>query len=361
MKKTILIIIGSLDLGGTEKQLLLKLKLLKHKFIFKLLIFQKRGFLYKEFNKLGIEIIDLTNSFNGKILKYSLLFFKIFSSIKKISPDIVNFYLPHSYLIGGFTSFFFKDIIFIMSRRSMNFYQKKYRFIRFIETKVLHRNMKLILVNSLAIKEQLVNEEGVENNKIKVIPNFVEVPNIKKSIKKKVNILFIANLIPYKNHKLVITASNLINKKLSYKIHIIGEGNLKYQEELKNLIKKYNLEDKFIFHGKLIDYSKIAKKSDIGILSSDEEGLSNAIMEYMSLRLPVVATNVGGNCELVNNYKNGYLVEKGDYRKFATCLQKLIISKSLRNKLGKNSYNIISEKFNIKKSIGKYEELYSKL
>lgn len=361
MKKKILIVIGSLELGGTEKQILYKLKHLKNKFNFRLVIFQRRGFLFNDFKKLGIEIIDLTDDSYGKIFKYSLLFFKMLFTIKKIQPDIVNFYLPHSYLIGGFTSFFFRNINFIMSRRSMNFYQKKHRFVRFIEKEILHKKMKLITANSIAIKNQLISEEGVPSNKIKVINNFVEIPNLKKISKKNINILFIANLIPYKNHKLVIMASNLVKKDLNFKIHIIGEGDDKYLDELKNLISENRLNNKFIFHGRLSDYSEIAQISDIGILSSDEEGLSNAIIEYMTLKLPIVATNVGGNQELITNDKNGYLVKKGDYKEFASYLQKLIISKTLRDRLGKKSYNIITRSFNVKKTIRKYEDLYYNL
>jgi len=361
MKKTIIIVIGSLELGGTEKQILHKLKHLKNNFNFKLIIFQKRGFFYKDLKKLGVEIIDLTEDSFGKIFKYSLIFFKMLSTIKKIQPDIVNFYLPHSYLIGGFTSFFFKNISFIMSRRSMNFYQRKFKFISFIETKILHKKMKLIIVNSKSIENQLIKEEGVPAEKIKVINNFIEIPHLKKISKKNINILFVANLIPYKNHKLVIMASNLIKRNLNYKIHIIGEGDDKYSDELMSLIDKNKLNNKFTFHGKLADYSNIAQISDIGILSSNEEGLSNAIMEYMTLKLPIVATNVGGNRELVINNKNGYLVEKGDYKKFASYLQKLIISKPLRDRLGNKSYDIITKKFNVEKTIKKYKDLYCNL
>ena len=361
MKKKILIVIGSLELGGTEKQILHKLRYLKNNFNFKLLIFQRRGFLYEDFKKLGIEIIDLTDHSFGKIYKYSLIFFRILFTIRKIRPDVVNFYLPHSYLIGGLTSFFFKNISFIMSRRSMNFYQRKFRFIKFIETKILHKKMKLIIANSQAIENQLINDEGVPVKKIKVINNFVEIPDLKKISKKIVNILFIANLIPYKNHKLVIMASNLIKRNLDYKIHIIGEGEDKYSEELKSLVNENKLNNKFIFHGKLANYSKIAQISDIGISSSNEEGLSNAIMEYMTLKLPIVATNVGGNQELITNNKNGYLVEKGDYKNFSSYLQKLIISKSLRDRFGKKSYEIVTKSFNVENTTKKYKDLYCNL
>ena len=91
MKKTIIIVIGSLELGGTEKQILHKLKHLKNNFNFKLIIFQKRGFFYKDLKKLGVEIIDLTEDSFGKIFKYSLIFFKMLSTIKKYSQILLTF------------------------------------------------------------------------------------------------------------------------------------------------------------------------------------------------------------------------------------------------------------------------------
>ena len=233
MKKKILIIIGSLDLGGTEKQLYSKIKSLKDSFDFYLLIFHKKGFLYKDFENLNIKIFNFSNHIEIKIFKVIKTFFKIISCIKIINPDFVHFYLPHSYILGGLSSFLFKNVKFIMSRRSMNNYQKKFFFIKFFESKILHRKMKLIVANSEFIKNQLINEEGVEKKRIKVIYNFINPIKLKKRKSKFINILFIANLIPYKNHEMIVRASTLLSKKYKFKVHLIGEGNKFYKKYLK--------------------------------------------------------------------------------------------------------------------------------
>ena len=282
-------------------------------------------------------------------------------TIKKLKPQIVHFYLPHSYIIGGIASYFFNDIKFLMSRRSMNYYQRKFFFVNFFESKILHRKMKMIIANSKAAQKQLISEEGVKKSKIKVIYNFIDNYSVKKEKVDSVNILFIANLIPYKNHKLVIRAANLIPTKYNFKILIVGDGSISYKKQLYKLIDEYNLSQRFVFYGKLDDYSSIAKKTQIGILCSDEEGLSNSILEYMNLKLPVLATKVGGNPELITNNYNGFLVKKGDYRNFAKLLKKLISDKNLRDKFGKNSYKIIKQKFNFDKILADYKSLYENL
>ncbi len=359
--KKIFIIIGSLDIGGTEKQLLKKIEYLKKNFDFTVIIFFRKGELFNSFEKLGIRIIDLSNKKRGA-LHYLNVFFKIFFIFRKFRPEIINLYLPHSYFIAGFLSYFFPKQVFIMSRRSLNNYQKKIPFVRFFEKNFLHKKMTYILANSNAIKDELVHEEGVEKEKIKIIYNSVELNNFKKFKKKnEIRILHIANFIPYKNHRLLINACGEISSIKNFKVDLIGDGELSYKNELKEVIKKNDLTSKFFFRGKVKDFKDIVKYSDIGVLTSDEEGFSNAILEYMSLSLPVIATKVGGNTEIIDHYQNGFLVEKNDYKGLAKYLEILISDKELCRKLGENGYNKVKENFNIRGNMKKYKDLYDSL
>ena len=101
--------------------------------------------------------------------------------------------------------------------------------------------------------------------------------------------------------------------------------------------------------------------ADIGILTSNEEGLSNSILEYMSYGLPVIATKVGGNVEQIFNNKNGFLVEKNDHIKLSQRLEELIKNKLMRKKFGRVSKRIATEKFSLEKSIEEYKKIYNKI
>jgi len=101
--------------------------------------------------------------------------------------------------------------------------------------------------------------------------------------------------------------------------------------------------------------------SDIGILTSNEEGLSNSILEYMSYGLPVIATKVGGNVEQVLNNKNGFLVEKDDDIELSQKLEELIKNKLMRKKFGRVSKKIAKEKFSLETSFKKYKKIYSEI
>ena len=215
MKRKILIVIGSLNLGGTEKQLLNTIGFLKDEFEFRIVTLLTPGDLEKEFINFGVNVVSINSVFKNPLIKNIKRALSIYFEIKKYQPSIVHFYLPHSYLLGAYTSFIFKKIKFIMSRRSMNYYQNKIPFCKTIE-KIFHKKMDLIIANSKKNLNQLINEESVKKRKCKLIYNGVE---IKKSIKKNKNrivrLICVANFIEYKNHNMLLNLGRVTLIKFS--------------------------------------------------------------------------------------------------------------------------------------------------
>tara|TARA_Y100000589_G_scaffold85598_1_gene79615 strand:+ start:10447 stop:11529 length:1083 start_codon:yes stop_codon:yes gene_type:complete len=360
LKRKILIIIGSLDIGGTEKQLLKIISRLTNYFDFTILSFIRGGDLLKDYKKLGIEVLVPVKE-SKRIIPLRILgyIYTIFKSFIKTKPSIVHFYLPHSYLLGSFLAYIFPQKKYIMSRRSLNYYQEKIPFCKFIEKK-LHKKMNLIITNSKKNYNQLVNEENVKPDKCHIISNGIEIVNKKKKENKIVEILCIANFIKYKNHNMIIEACNRLSNKLEWSLKLVGNDTDKIIDELKSRIKFEN-KSKINFIKKNKSISKFLIKADIGILTSNEEGLSNSILEYMSYGIPVIATNIGGNVEQVFNKKNGFLVEKNNDLQLSIRLEELIKNKSLRHTLGKESKRIAMEKFSMEKSFRKYKKIYEEI
>ena len=211
-----------------------------------------------------------------------------------------------------------------MSRRSLNNYQQKFRIpVRKIES-YLHKFTSLILTNSEVVKKQVI-QEGADKNKIKVIYNGITADNKKlnktqiSNVKDDLNInnkhfIFscVANFIPYKNHLLIIRASEILLKyNNKFKVLFIGGGdNFKYIEILKKEIVKRNLSKNILFIPQQSEnIYKFFQISDVGISSSTEEGFSNSIIEFLFYGVPVIATNVGGNAEAINS-NCGILINK---------------------------------------------------
>jgi glycosyltransferase involved in cell wall biosynthesis len=96
---------------------------------------------------------------------------------------------------------------------------------------------------------------------------------------------------------------------------------------------------------------------DVAVLTSDSESLSNVILEAMAAALPVVAYNVGGNSELVNEQR-GALVAAGNESEFAMAILRLLSDASVRRQLGQNARCFVEENFSLNHVLRRYEDLY---
>ena len=366
-KKIILIFIGSLNIGGTEKQLLNISKKLYKDFKFKIFTVQEKGILSKKFEELGIEVLEPRYKRNRKsffniIFFYIFLIFDILKIYIALKPKVVHYYLPHSYILAGFLTFFSNRTNFIMSRRSLNVYQKKYRFINKVES-FLHKKMNVIIANSKEIKKELVETEKVAENKCRIIYNGISINQKKISNKKNkvLKLICVANLLPYKNHEMILKALSIIPAKYKWNLHLLGKENKIILENLNKIIKENNLTNKVFFHGQQDNPDIFLASSDIALLTSDEEGFSNSILEYLNSSLPVIATNVGGNSESVRDNINGFLIQKGNYKELSEKIIYLFDNPNIRNKMGEQSYKIVSREFALSKCVKEYKNLYNKL
>jgi len=363
--------IGSMDIGGTERHVLYLInKLDKKRFDIDLHLLYREGKLIKKVDK-QIKTFTPTFSFSSK-LKHPLNFLSSYLRIKRTNPDIIHCFLPHAYLFGGFIGLIQKKKV-VMSRRSLNTYQKNFKFfpIKKIE-RFLHSKMNLILANSRAIEKEL-RKEGVKKDRLKIVFNGI-IPHANpknetvSSLHKKLGLtkhffifLVVANLIAYKNHSMIINAveklGNDTNKK--FKVIFIGSGNKTYEEHIKNTLSKKNLNKYVTIIKNSAEIYNFFKIADVGISSSNEEGLSNSILEYLSFGIPVIATNVGGNPEIINE-KNGYLIKKNNHVQLFKKM-KIIMENPKKFRQLSIQAKLDSQKYSFKKTISEYTSIYKNL
>ena len=126
-KKKIRIIIGSLNIGGTEKQLLEIINFLaKKNWEIELITLKEKGFLINNLNP-KIKVTNLNIKSSSKIMNLFLIFYKLFKIFKKDSKTLTHIFLPHAYIIGMLAAITASSKCkLIMSRRSLNLYQNKY-------------------------------------------------------------------------------------------------------------------------------------------------------------------------------------------------------------------------------------------
>src|SRR5262249_10253107 len=118
---------------------------------------------------------------------------------------------------------------------------------------------------------------------------------------------------------------------------------------------------KFQFVSRQPDVSPFISSASVGVLTSVSEGFSNAILEYMCAGLPVVATNVGGNPEIVEDGESGFLVPVSDPASLAEKLICLLQNHDLAARMGSRARERVEREFSLESMICKHQDYYQKL
>lgn len=151
-------------------------------------------------------------------------------------------------------------------------------------------------------------------------------------------------------------------KYVSIPVKVIFIG-IRNNEVFDNIIKSYSVPHQIFFIGgvdsdQILNYYKLFT---IKILASTMEGLSQSLLEAMSLGIPVVATDSAGNPDLVKSGENGLLYENNNPRDLAEKIELLLKDHILRNKLAKNGQRTALEDFSIDNTVGNYEVFFKNL
>lgn len=175
------------------------------------------------------------------------------------------------------------------------------------------------------------------------------------------DIIFICvgRLVDIKGHNVLIEAFSMIKSSSPVKLLIVGDG--PRRQDVENLIAEKGMGTDIKVLGLREDVPELLNLSDCFVLSSHSEGLSCSIIEAMAAGLPVVATDVGGNSELVRDGECGYLVPAKDPAAFANRLQALIDHDSKRRTFGETSLRIAQEKFSLDAMIEGYVRIYREM
>ena len=300
------------------------------------------------------------------------LFFWLFWLFIRHRPAAAHFFLPKPYLIGGTAALAAFVPIRIMSRRSLNDYQSKHRLASILERR-LHRRMSAVLGNSRAVVRQLLGE-GVSARRVGLLYNGVRLPRpadvrTRAEQRSKFDIaddelvvVQTASFYPYKRHDVALQAASLLEGRNAGRWRLIFAGrDAGEMEAAIRLAARLGIERRVLFAGEAKNVDELLLCADVGLLCSDQEGFSNAILEYMAHGLPVVATDTGGNGEAVINGESGLIVPAGNPEAVADALSSLLGDKKHRLAMGRAARRRVGEHFHETTMVDRYLKLYTVL
>lgn len=235
----------------------------------------------------------------------------------------------------------------------------------------VHTSIKWRLVYFLAyykLHKMIFVAEKAKSNYLKIYPLFIRksqtilngvLPISKdKSMSDKVRISHVGRFVPLKSQHVLIEAIALLPRKIQTKIELnfFGTGELLIKNQKLSQVKIPHATTNF--RGFVTDRNHIYQNTDILVVTSETEGLSLAILESLASGTPVIASNVGGNPELVNEGVNGYLYEYADTHGLAEKISKLLEDSEVYKIFSAKSVEIYNEGFSMAKCADQYLTSY---
>ncbi|NRB10545.1 MAG: glycosyltransferase [Rickettsiaceae bacterium] len=381
-KKKIIVIIGSLDVGGAEMDIVRNYPIINKTHDVTILLYSHPGKLADQITKAGVKVVALKSPTNiiGRIAYKTkgLSFFAMLancflflrSHIKSEQADIIHAFLPLSYIYATFIKFTLPKPkpLLIMSRLSLNFYFAKHKIAAFLETKVCHKYVDRAVGNTKAILNDL-KKEGIPEEKLFLLYNGIEVDRfqLKRSLEdfksaKILQMIAVGNLFTYKGHGDLLNALSILKIKrpdLTWHLNIIGRNEEDNLERYQTFLKQHNMQENVSFVGASNDVFSFLKNSHLHIHPSHTEGLPNSIIEAMSSSISCIATEVGGIPELIDHNKTGLIVPPKSPNALSKAIEKMLSDREKLYNYGRAAEKKAKTTFGVKQSVARYLKLYN--
>lgn len=344
-------LISSLNYGGAEKQAILDANMMAHSNeVFFIYFYDgpQRGILSQD-----VKLLHL------KKKSYLITAFRLAWQIKKHNIQIIHSSLYASMIISALCSFFCRTKI-IWHFHSHEYGLPVLNGLLYKWLGKLPAIKKIVFVNN---ELRIFHTERFKFplSKTGILYNTSSVPQSFRSytLSEENTIGYIGRLVGLKRINLLIECSDYLNQKgvKEYNIIIVGDGSERHF--LEDLVHKKKLDNKFMFTGFQSDTQFYLNKFDLFAMPSEEECLSIALIDAGVAGLPSVAFDVGGNNEIIDNNKTGFIVNtREDFFEKIYCL---VTNKNLREQMGKAANIHCSDKFGKEKHLVQLNALYKEL
>lgn len=223
-----------------------------------------------------------------------------------------------------------------------------------------------VVVNCRAMQQHLLCEEHIQLNKIHLCYNGIDVQRFSAGTKISLFgeatpgplvIGCVAVMRPEKNLALLVKAFSAVSKRHSQlKLLLVGSG--PDEESIRSLVNSLGLSDRCMFVSSQVETADWLRSIDLFVLPSKVEALSNSLMEAMVAGCAAVASNVGGNPELIEHGRTGLLFESGNVADLTAKLELLVFDPGLRRKLSEQGEACIRETFSLESAAARMGSIY---
>ncbi|MFQ5700614.1 MAG: glycosyltransferase [Acidobacteriota bacterium] len=254
----------------------------------------------------------------------------------------------------------------ITSVRNLDLWkQRRHR----VASSLAHRRASCVVFNSRRVLEHTLAHESIPRRRAVVIYNGIRLPAATPAHPQGLSrptahtaptIICVASLTEKKGHRALIEAFREVRCRVpSARLLLAGEGPL--EGRLRDQVESRGLHGAVDFLGFRSDIPALLAGSDVLVLASIEEGMPNPLLEAMACGVPAVATDVGGNGEVIEDDRTGYLVRRTDPVAMADRVVRLLLDEPIRRRMGEAARRRYEAHFTLDGMLASYHRLYERV
>lgn len=364
-KKRIFHLITDLDIGGTPTALSSILAHIdRQRYDVTVCSLKQKGTtsVSDEIQKLGIPVFFL----DAERLLFFAVLYRLYLLLKDEQPSILHTWLFHANVFGRLAGRLAGVSTIISSERSVN---REKGLFRIWADRLTSVWADFITVNAEAVKEVLVLREKISPSKVSVIQSGIDLAKfsdrtLNGTLREELGlgagdlvVLNIARLDPIKGHEDLLFAMRQVVQKIpSARLVLVGEGPCR--NKIEQRIRSLGMTHAVKMLGIRRDIAEILHLSDLFVLPSWEEGMPLSLLEAMGMGRAVIATDVGGVREVIEDDSLGVVVSARKPEVLGQEITRLLLDPKQRKEIGQNARRHVEGFFDIARTVGELEQTY---
>jgi len=243
---------------------------------------------------------------------------------------------------------------------------------RRVAMRALSRAADHVIANAIAIQRMLIEKEGIPPDRVTLIYNGIDIAAFDRRVRQGPSLplpetgsapvaVLVANMSDQvkRQEDFLVAMAQARTRFPELQAFLVGDG--RRRAELEKLAAGLRLKPAAHFLGHRVDVPAILARATIGVLCSEKEGLSNAVIEGMAGRLPMIVTDTGGNPELVKDGERGLVVPVGRPSELSAAMVKLLENPATSRRMGEAGRQFVEKEMGLSRMVLAHDLLYRSL
>jgi sugar transferase (PEP-CTERM/EpsH1 system associated) len=345
----------ALNVGGLEQVVIdLCRRIDRYRFRVTIVCIQERGTHADLVEQLGIPVTSLDCGKGG----FRTIIPRLIRALYRLHPDILHTHNPHPHFVGSLAASVLRFPAVINTKHGRNAPEDRRSVIANRFAAMLSHSLVAVSADAWLVATDI---ERVPRRKVRMIHNGIDLEKFpfpdRRQRSGPIRAIHVARLNPIKDQKTLLEAARLVADRVpEFRLTIVGDGPMR--DTLRQQHLALRLHEHVEFLGERYDVPALLANSDLFVLSSLKEGLSLTLLEALAMGLALVATDVGGNREVVIPGKTGVLVPSRSPERLADAIVDLMRRPQDVRDMGRRGRYWVEQHFSLDQMVRKYEELY---